>query len=369
MWYSGRSTRIGESCRKLLTRSASQGLDSGSDLIGRLEALSDVCRPGEAVARGQFENQKGTREARVPGTKCCDEAEILPTGRAWQSHTWVIGSPNSTACVRTASVTHAYSVRHLQSKIEQTRTGHSGTFRRHARASSPNLRSWFGSGSRGPNPYPVQLYALRSHEHCFRSRRRASALGVSTRLRNTPNLRMAKRSAIQLASVRAPLQTGITLTSYCGTSRTGIVAPGTTLRTLREPTGACLGARNILHIGAPTKVVIAGGRIRNFRESVTAGARTGPFVPPPQFPELCNIEQTFSLHFSYSSESGTNGMATLSAVSRDFSRHLFKDGERVLILSNCLACGEARIGSSYDGFLQEWESSHTCASCSKAASA
>jgi hypothetical protein len=56
-------------------------------------------------------------------------------------------------------------------------------------------------------------------------------------------------------------------------------------------------------------------------------------------------------------------MATLSTVSHDFSRQLFKDGERVLILSNCLVCGEARIGSSYDGSLQEWESGHACASC------
>jgi hypothetical protein len=56
-------------------------------------------------------------------------------------------------------------------------------------------------------------------------------------------------------------------------------------------------------------------------------------------------------------------MATLSAGSCDFSRQLFKDGERYLILSNCLVCGEARIGSSYDGSIQEWESGHTCASC------
>ena len=63
-------------------------------------------------------------------------------------------------------------------------------------------------------------------------------------------------------------------------------------------------------------------------------------------------------------------MATQSAISCNFSRLLFKDGERVLILFNCLVCGEARIGSSYDGSLQEWESGHTCASCSpKSASA
>jgi hypothetical protein len=62
-------------------------------------------------------------------------------------------------------------------------------------------------------------------------------------------------------------------------------------------------------------------------------------------------------------------MAMPSTVSHDFSRHVFKEGERVLIMSNCVACGEARIGSSYDGSLQEWESGHTCASCTKSASA
>jgi hypothetical protein len=60
-------------------------------------------------------------------------------------------------------------------------------------------------------------------------------------------------------------------------------------------------------------------------------------------------------------------MSTLLATSGDFSRELFKDGERVLILSNCRVCGEARIGSSYDGSLQEWESGHTCASCGASA--
>jgi|HubBroStandDraft_6_1064221.scaffolds.fasta_scaffold59209_2 hypothetical protein len=56
-------------------------------------------------------------------------------------------------------------------------------------------------------------------------------------------------------------------------------------------------------------------------------------------------------------------MATLLAASGCFSRELFEDGARVLILSNCQVCGEARIGSSYDGSLQEWESTHPCASC------
>jgi hypothetical protein len=63
-------------------------------------------------------------------------------------------------------------------------------------------------------------------------------------------------------------------------------------------------------------------------------------------------------------------MSTLLATSGCFSRELFKDGERVLILSNCLVCGEARIGSAYDGSLQDWESGHACASCmAKAGSA
>jgi hypothetical protein len=62
-------------------------------------------------------------------------------------------------------------------------------------------------------------------------------------------------------------------------------------------------------------------------------------------------------------------MAVLSAASRNFSRHVFNEGERVLILSNCVICGEARISSSYDGPLQEWESGHTCAACTKSASA
>jgi hypothetical protein len=62
-------------------------------------------------------------------------------------------------------------------------------------------------------------------------------------------------------------------------------------------------------------------------------------------------------------------MATILAASCDFSRQLFEDGERVLILSNCQVCGEARIGSSYDGSLQEWESCHACASRAETASA
>jgi hypothetical protein len=63
-------------------------------------------------------------------------------------------------------------------------------------------------------------------------------------------------------------------------------------------------------------------------------------------------------------------MGTLLAASGFFSRELFKDGGRVLILSSCLLCGEARVGSSYDGSLEEWESGHACASCvAKAASA
>jgi hypothetical protein len=56
-------------------------------------------------------------------------------------------------------------------------------------------------------------------------------------------------------------------------------------------------------------------------------------------------------------------MARLLAASDCFSRELFKDGAWVLILSNCQICGEARIGSSYDGSLHEWESTHPCASC------
>ena len=34
-----------------------------------------------------------------------------------------------------------------------------------------------------------------------------------------------------------------------------------------------------------------------------------------------------------------------------------------------ITCEEARIGSSYDGSLQDWESGHTCATCAHAASA
>jgi hypothetical protein len=44
-------------------------------------------------------------------------------------------------------------------------------------------------------------------------------------------------------------------------------------------------------------------------------------------------------------------MSTILAKSGGFSRELFHDGARVLILSNCQVCGEARIGSSYNGSL------------------
>jgi hypothetical protein len=53
-------------------------------------------------------------------------------------------------------------------------------------------------------------------------------------------------------------------------------------------------------------------------------------------------------------------MPLLSPASSSFSRQLFKHKERLLILSNCQICGEARIGTSYDGSLQEWESEHAC---------
>jgi hypothetical protein len=53
-------------------------------------------------------------------------------------------------------------------------------------------------------------------------------------------------------------------------------------------------------------------------------------------------------------------MPLLSAVSEGFSRHLFQDGDRSLILSTCHLCAEARIGSSYDGSLQQWEQNHVC---------
>ena len=43
-----------------------------------------------------------------------------------------------------------------------------------------------------------------------------------------------------------------------------------------------------------------------------------------------------------------------------FSRQSFTYKERLLILSNCPACGEARIGAPYDGFLQTWENEHAC---------
>jgi hypothetical protein len=56
------------------------------------------------------------------------------------------------------------------------------------------------------------------------------------------------------------------------------------------------------------------------------------------------------------------------AMSSGFSRQLFRDGERSLILSSCQICGEARIGSSYGGFLQEWESDDSCTSGAASAS-
>jgi hypothetical protein len=50
----------------------------------------------------------------------------------------------------------------------------------------------------------------------------------------------------------------------------------------------------------------------------------------------------------------------LPVISQRFSRRPFQDGERLLVLSSCQACAEARIGNTYDGSLQEWEQSHTC---------
>ena len=48
-----------------------------------------------------------------------------------------------------------------------------------------------------------------------------------------------------------------------------------------------------------------------------------------------------------------------SSISRFFTP-IVQDGERTLILSSCQICGVAKIGSSYDGSLQEWESDHFC---------
>jgi hypothetical protein len=62
-------------------------------------------------------------------------------------------------------------------------------------------------------------------------------------------------------------------------------------------------------------------------------------------------------------------MTPLSAPSGCFSREIFQDGARVLILSNCQGCGEAQIGNSYDGSLQEWESCHVCGSRTKTVAA
>jgi hypothetical protein len=61
-------------------------------------------------------------------------------------------------------------------------------------------------------------------------------------------------------------------------------------------------------------------------------------------------------------------MLLFPAMSNGFSRQLFKDGERMLILSSCQICGEARIASSYGGSLQEWESDHSCTSGAASAS-
>jgi hypothetical protein len=62
-------------------------------------------------------------------------------------------------------------------------------------------------------------------------------------------------------------------------------------------------------------------------------------------------------------------MPLLAVVSDNFSRQLFKDGERSLILTNCQMCGASRIATSYDGSLQEWESEHVCDTRTRAASA
>ena len=48
------------------------------------------------------------------------------------------------------------------------------------------------------------------------------------------------------------------------------------------------------------------------------------------------------------------------AASDNFSRELFKDGKRLLILTNCRLCGESQIATCYDGSLQEWEGAHGC---------
>jgi len=62
-------------------------------------------------------------------------------------------------------------------------------------------------------------------------------------------------------------------------------------------------------------------------------------------------------------------MTPLSDASGGFARQLFKDGERLLILSNCQACGKAQIVTCYDGSLQKWESGHACASRAAGAAA
>ena len=50
----------------------------------------------------------------------------------------------------------------------------------------------------------------------------------------------------------------------------------------------------------------------------------------------------------------------LSPTSGCFSRQLFEDGERLLIISRCQVCGKAHTASCYDGSLQQWESGHRC---------
>lgn len=44
-----------------------------------------------------------------------------------------------------------------------------------------------------------------------------------------------------------------------------------------------------------------------------------------------------------------------------FTHTLERSGSRLMIRSICASCGNSKLVSKYDGSLQQWEDSHSCA--------
>lgn len=52
-----------------------------------------------------------------------------------------------------------------------------------------------------------------------------------------------------------------------------------------------------------------------------------------------------------------------------YLRSLVPQGSRLMIQSECVACGASRLVSRHDGSLEEWEDGHRCKAGRKKASA